>query len=281
MKTYETPGHVVLNLEVPSGRVEIETADVHTTDVELEPLRDDERAREALREARIGVRERASGHEVFVAVHEARGFFVGFGRMPEFRLRIRCPYGADIDLRTRSADVRASGRYTNVSVRTAAGDTHVQEATRDVRIKSASGDVSVERVGGVLDVNTASGDVAVQQAGGAVNATLVSGDVWIRDAQSSVSVNTVSGDARLDAVVEGTIELRTVSGDAIVGVRRGSRIFVDMSTVSGSTSSELELSDSPASAPEESAPLVELFVKTVSGDAAIVRAPAPTPAPAG
>jgi hypothetical protein len=42
--------------------------------------------------------------------------------------------------------------------------------------------------------------------------------------------------------------------------------------VSGSTSSEFELSDAPAAAPAADAPLVELFVKTVSGDVRIERA---------
>ena len=78
---------------------------------------------------------------------------------------------------------------------------------------------------------------------------------------------------------QGRIELKAISGDVLVGVRRGSRVYVDANTVSGTTSSELDLSDSPAPAPEalaDDAPLVELFVKTVSGDVRIERALAAT-----
>jgi hypothetical protein len=74
------------------------------------------------------------------------------------------------------------------------------------------------------------------------------------------------------------MDLRALSGDLSVGIRKGSRLFVDANTVSGSTSSEVELSDA---APQEGAesPLVELFAKTVSGDVRIERAPAPWPTP--
>ena len=65
--------------------------------------------------------------------------------------------------------------------------------------------------------------------------------------------------------------------DPHVGVRRGSRLFIDANTVSGSTSSEVELSDAPREPAGDDAPLVELFVKTVSGDVHIERAPSSTP----
>ena len=48
--------------------------------------------------------------------------------------------------------------------------------------------------------------------------------------------------------MQGRIELKAISGDVLVGIRRGSRVFVDANTVSGSTTSELELGDAPAPA---------------------------------
>ena len=103
--------------------------------------------------------------------------------------------------------------------------------------------------------------------------------VWIRDAWASVYVNSVSGDQRVEAVFQGAVEAHAVSGDIRVGVRRGSRVYVDANTISGSTNSELELSDAPQeSEPAEDAPMVEVRAKTVSGDITIARAPAPAPA---
>jgi DUF4097 and DUF4098 domain-containing protein YvlB len=95
-------------------------------------------------------------------------------------------------------------------------------------------------------------------------------------------VNTVSGDQRIDAVLEGSVETQAVSGDILIGVRRGSRVYVDANTISGSTSSELNLSDAPTDAGAEGdgaddGPMVEVRAKTVSGDVALVRSAAPTP----
>jgi DUF4097 and DUF4098 domain-containing protein YvlB len=113
--------------------------------------------------------------------------------------------------------------------------------------------------------------------GGNANFQVVSGDVFVHDAGGSISGTSVSGDQRYEAVVNGRVELRAVSGDIGIGIRRGSRVFIDANTVSGSTSSEFELADAPAPAEPaaEDAPLVEVFAKTVSGDVRLERAPAP------
>jgi DUF4097 and DUF4098 domain-containing protein YvlB len=113
---------------------------------------------------------------------------------------------------------------------------------------------------------------------GNANFQCVSGDVYLGDAGGSISGTSVSGDQRYEAVFNGRVELRAVSGDIGVGIRRGSRVFIDATTVSGSTSSEFELSDAPTEptpALAEDAPLVEVYAKTVSGDVRLERAPAP------
>jgi hypothetical protein len=79
---------------------------------------------------------------------------------------------------------------------------------------------------------------------------------------------------RLDAVVEGAIDLNAISGDIRVGVRRGSRVFVDCNSISGDMTSELELSDAPSEGGADG-PQVEVRGKTVSGDVILVRASAP------
>jgi DUF4097 and DUF4098 domain-containing protein YvlB len=71
----------------------------------------------------------------------------------------------------------------------------------------------------------------------------------------------------------GNVAAHSVSGDVTIGVRRGSKVHLDCNTVSGDTSSELELT---ADAPDGEGPLLELRAKTVSGDIRITRAPAPT-----
>ena len=282
-ETFHTPGGVRLNLELPSGAIEVDTAETDDTLVELEALSDNDQVREMVESARIDAVRRGDRDEVVVEVRTRHGVWISFSRgpdirigSPEMRLRVTCPAGADLDVRTKSADLNARGHYGAADVKTASGDVHVEHSTQ-AQVKTASGDVHFDTVGGSLDVKTASGDLHANEVAGPANLQLVSGDVHIDAADDSISANTVSGDQRFGAVLKGRLELRAISGDISVGIRRGSRVFIDANTVSGSTSSEFELSDAPQDASEPSAdsPLVEVHAKTVSGDVRIERAPAP------
>jgi DUF4097 and DUF4098 domain-containing protein YvlB len=275
---FDTSGEVRLDLEIPFGRVEIETAAGETTHVSLEG--NESYSRELIESARVESYQRGERSDVVVEVR-SRGFMFSIGRSPEIRLRIVCPPGADVTIRTKSADVTARGSYRSVEAKTASGDIEVDEISGDLRVKTASGDVAVQEVGGQTEIQSTSGDVALQRAGADVVAKLVSGDLWIRDAASSIHANTVSGDQRFEAVLGGTIEATAISGDVYVGIRRGSRVYVDANTVSGSTSSEFDLADAPQepSSDDENAPLVEVRAKTVSGDVMLARAPAPAQLP--
>jgi hypothetical protein len=279
-ETFYTPGDVRLNLELPAGKIEIETAETEDTHVELEAVSSNDQVREMVETARIEEVRRGDGNEVIVEVRTRHGVWISFSRGPDLRigspemlLRVRCPKGAQLDVRTKSADIEARGEYGRADVKTASGDVSVEHSA-GADVKTASGDVHVEQVDGTLDVKSASGDVAVGTVVQPATVQLVSGDLWVREAKDSLSVNTVSGDQRIEAVGQGRVDLKAISGDINVGIRRGTRLYVDANTVSGSTSSEVELGDSPADDSPAEGPLVELFAKTVSGDVRIERAPA-------
>lgn len=277
MKTwdFETPGAVRLNVALPIGRLDIETVEGTTTHVQLDGTPD---VQDMIEMAIVEARPRSGGHEVFVEVRRRSGFFISFGHGPDLRLRVTCPPDPDVIVQTKSADVRGRGRFGSAEIKTASGDISLDTVKSDLRVKTAAGDFSVSEAQGPAHIQSTSGDVAIQQAASDVTVQAVSGDVWISDAAGSVRVTTVSGDQRLDAVVEGAIETHAVSGDITVGVRRGSLVYVDANTISGSTSSELDLGDAPADGDPgdgDDGPMLELRAKTVSGDIAITRAPAP------
>jgi Putative adhesin len=279
MKTwdFDTPGPVRLNLAVPIGTVDIDTVEGEATHVQLEGTPD---VQDLVDAAIVEARPRGGGHEVFVEVRRRSGFFISFGQGPDLRLRVTCPPDPDVVVQTKSGDIRGRGRFASAEVKTASGDINLDTVAGDLRVKTAAGDFSVIECQGPAHIQSTSGDVSVQHAASDITVQAVSGDVWIRDAAGSTRVNTVSGDQRLDAVVEGTVETHAVSGDIIVGVRRGSMVYVDANTISGSTSSELDLGDAPAepAGDADDGPMVEVRAKTVSGDISITRAPAPTPA---
>lgn len=281
---FDTPGPVRLDLELPFGRIDVDTADDSThTHVDIEGSGD---IQDLIDTATVEARPRGAGHEVRVEVRRRSGFFISLGLGPDLRMRVTCPSDTELVVRTKSADVRGRGRLRSAEVKTASGDINLDTVTGDTRVKTASGGFALSEGHGLTHVQTASGDVAVHQAAGEVTVQAVSGDVWIKDAKQSVHVNTVSGDQRIDAVVEGSVETQAVSGDITVGVRRGSRVYVDANTISGSTNSELNLTDAPvddtsSDGGDDEGPMVEVRAKTVSGDVSILRAAAPTPTQAG
>jgi hypothetical protein len=65
--------------------------------------------------------------------------------------------------------------------------------------------------------------------------------------------------------------VHSASGDVEVGIAKGSRLWVDTQSLSGDTSSELEL-ESGAPVEGDEGPLVELRAQTMSGDISVRRA---------
>jgi hypothetical protein len=231
-KTFEVQGTPEVEIRLSSGEIEVDA----TVDgrVEVELLAHDEESQQFVDEARVELQ----GSRVLVDVPQKRGgFSLGslFGRQG-VTCRVRCPEGSLLSVRSKSADVS------------------VRLVTAGVNVQTASGDIELGAVRGGVNVNTASGDVTIGEA------------------DDNVNVSTVSGDQEHGAVMRGNVSAHSVSGDVHIGVRRGSKVYLDCSTVSGDTSSELELSPD---APATDGPLVEIRAKTVSGDIRITRAPAP------
>ena len=93
---------------------------------------------------------------------------------------------------------------------------------------AGSGDVSIDSVGGKLNVKTGSGDLTVTSAGRTVDAVAGSGDVLVK------------------RVEQGSLRMKTGSGDVSVGVATGTAAYLDIMTVTGDVSSDLDASDAPS-----------------------------------
>lgn len=258
VETFHTPGPVRLDVRIPVGRVDIDTVDGEETRVEIES--------EPEAEERATIK--AYGSEVTVAIEEER-FLVFFTKVPDAIVRITCPHGSELDGKVVSADLRASGRLGSADVKSVSGDLELPQVDGEASVKTVSGDGRLGPVAGRADLKTVSGDFAVERVDGPVEFRSVSGDVRIDEAGSDVSGQSVSGDLRLGAVTRGSLNLRSVSGDMLVGVRAGSRLWVDAKSTSGDTSSELQVGEAP---PEGEGPMIELRATAMSGDIRIVRA---------
>jgi DUF4097 and DUF4098 domain-containing protein YvlB len=260
-ETFETPGPLLLTVRVPSGDVDLETVEGTETVVEVSG------SPELEEETRIELHPKRDGHEVSVIIDKRSGLFRSFRE--DVRLRITAPTGADVEVSTASADVDARGDFGAVQVNTASGDVDFEHASGEVQVNSASGDVKVERIDGPLTVNTASGDLEVGRLGAEGKVRAASGDITIDEADSSLKVQTASGDVEIGAVREGEVTLQTASGDIQVGIKQGSKLWIDAKSMSGETTSELEIVDAPA---EGEGPEVEVRATAMSGDIRVKRA---------
>jgi hypothetical protein len=273
-KTFEVTGPIELEIKLNSGEIEVDATD-EVDRVEVELTAHDEASQELIDNGRVELQQHQQRPHLIVDMQQRRGggFNLGalFGRQG-ITCRVRMPRSSSLTVRTKSADVSARGTLSGANVATASGDVELDRVEGGVNVKGASSDLRVREVTGGVNVQTASGDVEVDVVRGPVNVASASGDVTIREAYGDVSANTVSGDQEHGAVLRGRLSANSVSGDVHIGVRRGSKVFLDCNTVSGDTTSELELtSDAPAG----DGPMLEIRAKTVSGDILITRAPAP------
>jgi len=269
-RTFEVHGPVELDVRLASGDIEVDpTAEGR---VEIELIAHDEESQRLVDNARIELNQHGHRPTILVDVPQKRGFTISIFGRSGIECRIRCPHDSGLSVRTKSADISTRGTLGGLNVQTASGDLDVERVSGGVNVKSASSDFSAREVGGGVNIQTASGDIDLSIARGPVNVTSVSGDISIGEAYDNVNANSVSGDQDHRAVMQGVVAAHSVSGDVTIAVRRGSKAFLDCTTVSGDTTSELELtSDAPAG----DGPLVEIRAKTVSGDIRITRASAP------
>jgi DUF4097 and DUF4098 domain-containing protein YvlB len=266
-ESFHTPGRVTLTLHMPNGEIEVQAVEGEETVVSLLTSSDREEVRRAIEQARIELRSRGDGQVVIVDV-EKRSRLLSFDR-GEITMHVTAPLQADVEISTASADIELRGTLGGLKAQVASGDLRAEELNGRVDVKSASGDVELQVVGGEASIATASGDIYVRAVHGEATMRSASGDVQVDEAADSLTVQTASGDQSVGSVTSGRVVMQSASGDQQVGIKRGSRVHLDVKTMSGDASSELEVGDAP---PAGDSPMVDLRATSMSGDIRVARA---------
>jgi DUF4097 and DUF4098 domain-containing protein YvlB len=271
MQVFDTPGSVSLQIKLPSGRVVVTAAEEGRTSVELVPI--GRGGRDALDNIVVDVEELHGRHVIRIEQKDRfRWGPIQITWGSEVEVRVACPPGTNLELSAASTDVRASGELGEVGIRTASGDVRLEHARGTLGVKTASGDVSVASTTGESAITTVSGDIEVGSVSGTLSGRAVSGDVGIGSLDGDLTLSTTSGDVSIRALTGGEMRVQTVSGDVRVGVGRGTRVWIDATSVSGTLESGLGIDGEEPTADDATRPTVPLHVKTVSGDVAIVSA---------
>jgi DUF4097 and DUF4098 domain-containing protein YvlB len=170
-------------------------------------------------------------------------------------VRASVPHGAQVKVKTASADARLDGHFGPVAVNSVSGDLRVRgEIAGNASVKTVSGDADLDRVDGDMSAHSVSGDLRIGPVAG------------------SAETKTVSGDIRFQSVTAGDVRFSSVSGDVEIGIAQGSAVDVDAGSTSGDLSSEVPLGSEPVQGEGDPAPTVVLRGRTVSGDVTVFRA---------
>ena len=186
----------------------------------------------------------------------------------DLHLRISVPDGSRCAVQAASADVTVHGEPGSLDVRTASGSVDAAAVCGPAEIFAMSGDVRVRDVAGEATLHTASGRISVRHAGGDVTARTASGDIVIGTAGGSVTARSASGQVLVGSVARGRTDVNTVSGDVEVKVVQGIGVYLDLASVTGRISSDLEPAD------EGGQENLQLHCRTVSGAIRVARAAA-------
>jgi DUF4097 and DUF4098 domain-containing protein YvlB len=260
---------VLADVRVSSGRCEIAAEQRDTVTVDVRPVNaGDEKQVRAAEETTVEF----DGRRLTVKAPESGGVGWLFGRHARLRVSIRLPLDSELDVRVASADLSCTGRYAAANLNTASGNVDADEVTGDASVVSASGDVRLRHVGGAAKVTTASGDLTVGYAGRELTHHGASGDTTLGETHGDVKVRSASGDVRIGAAFRGSVRLTTASGDVRIGVPAGTGVWLDLTTASGTTTSDLAVgADAPLTGHD-----LELRAATASGDIEITRVTAAT-----
>ena len=244
---FEIEGSARLVVGVPSGRMDIYRLD-GAIDVELTGKTQ-------------GIDISRTGSTVTVTSSKSSGIVFG-----SVRLRVGVPAGCELELSGASLDVHADVPLGQVRGRTASGDVSLLTA-ESISVRSASGDLRFDRVNGDVDVVMASGDVFGTEIGGALNVSVASGDVRIDAVLGDIGVKSASGDVWIDRATGREVRVKSMSGTVGIGVAAGTRVNLDLSTLSGDI-------HRPSGSGESVEPTrtMDLSIHTVSGDIRLSRA---------
>jgi DUF4097 and DUF4098 domain-containing protein YvlB len=251
------PIDIVIN--IAAGSVAVSAEPTETTTVDLEPSRRTRDAEQLLADMKVSF----SQGRLEIIQPKSMSLLRGHAGLD---LTVKAPAGSRCTVETASADVACMGVVAELDARTASGDVTAASVSGPLSITTASGDVWLENAGASVNVTTASGDIQVRQSAGDVQVKTASGDVSVGTAAASVQAGTASGDVEIRSVASGSTSVKTVSGDTVVGVAHGTGVYLDLSSLTGRISNQLEETDGSGEVG------LQLACRSVSGDIRITRA---------
>ncbi|GAA5019545.1 DUF4097 family beta strand repeat-containing protein [Terrabacter aeriphilus] len=276
---FDTTGPITLKAELLVGDLTLTVGDGPTTTVRLHP--------HGKHGADIAEKftVEAHGNDVSVLAPKLRDSFFSLGTKGSVDVEIELPGASAVEAKTGAGDVTAVGLLGDVRASTGAGDVTfhevgsgafksgsgditVQAARGDLDAKTGSGDITIGSGGGRLDLVSGSGDIDLRRSDAAVKARTGSGDLTVGASTGDLELTTGTGDIRLGGVHGGEVRGRTGTGDVTIAVASGVAAYLDLNTVTGDVTIDLDETSGPGDAEAQT----RLVVHSGSGDIRVKRA---------
>ena len=185
MHKFDTPAPITAVLDIPAGHIRFIAADRADTAVEVLPA-DASKGRD-MKVAEQTTVEYGDG----VLRIEASAKNQLLGPSGSIEVTVQLPAGSRIEAKAASAELRAVGRFGDVTFEGAHGSIRLDEAA-SVHLTTDAGDVEVGRLNGPAEVSIGKGDIRIAEA--------VRGTVVLRTQAGEISVGAAAGvSAALDA----------------------------------------------------------------------------------
>jgi DUF4097 and DUF4098 domain-containing protein YvlB len=203
VQQFDTPTPISAVLDIPAGRVQFIAADRADTIVEVLPA-------DASKSRDVKVVEQTKVEYTDGVLRiEASAKNQILGRSGSIEVTVQLPAGSRLDVKAASAEVRAVGRF---------GDVTFDGAHCAIKLDEAA----------------------------SVNFTALAGDVSVGRLNGPAQISTMQGDIRIDEAVRGAVVLRTQAGDVSVGAAHGASASLDAGTTLGRIHNTLRNTDGAA-----------------------------------
>jgi hypothetical protein len=232
VRTFDTPRPISLVVDQVSGRLEIETSSLGSTEVRITALHPDaDGAADYASRARVEL----DGDTLQIQLPHANALR---RKHPQVRTQVTLPHNSGVELRTAATTMTTDGPLGDVSVKSASGSITVDHA-RDVTVRTAAGDVEVGQATGRVSVRSASSRVSVGRANG-LEVKGAASEVHAVRLTGDVTIQTATGNIRVDALGAGTAKIEGKLVNLEIGVVAGTDVHLDLSTGVGVVDCELE-----------------------------------------
>ena len=229
-KTFTVTGHTRLELNNPSGDVEVTGSsdgqvhvhgDVHASGMGFD--KPQERLNETL--ANPGIEQRGDTIRVGKHFSNMRNLTVAY--------KIEVPHDTEMNLSVVSGALNIRNVRGPITTQGASGSIRVEKIERDAQLTSMSGSVDATDVGGDVRASSASGELSINNAKGDVRAHSLSGSVKVVNPGGRVETDDASGSIDIEGA-KFDAKAHDVSGEIIIRGDPGEHGYWDLKTVSGS-----------------------------------------------